>query len=112
MTTMMMTLKEPYIQVLEHLGDVQQRVDEALYQYTLREAQQQILALETQVQIWEKQYGCSYDLFSYRTATDAAYVRDLNAAPTTQMWEADLLTWEFYATELKEWRQRLATLTA
>lgn len=109
MATMMMTLKEPYVEVLEHLGDVQRRVDEALYQYALREAQQQILTLETQVQAWEKKYGCSYDLFAYRTATDTTYVRDLNIAPATQLWEADLLTWEFYATELKEWRQRLAT---
>lgn len=104
-------LNQPYAPVLEYLGDVQKHVDEALYHYTLQQAQQQILSLESQVQPWEEKYGCSYDLFAYRTAVDETYVHELNAHPETHMWEADLLTWEFYAAELKAWRQRLNTLT-
>ena len=34
----------------------------------------------------------------------------LNANPTTQLWEADLLKWEFYATELNEWYKRLQNI--
>ncbi len=104
-------LNQSYAQVLEHLGDVQKHVDEALYRYALQQAQQQILDLEGQVQQWEEKYGCSYDLFAYRTAVDETYVHELNAHPETCMWEADLIAWEFYATELKAWRQRLRTLT-
>ncbi len=104
-------LNQPYAHVLEHLGDVQKHVDEALYRYALQQAQQQILDLEGQVQQWEEKYGCSYDLFAYRTAVDETYVQELNAHPETHMWEADLITWEFYATELRAWRQRLSTLT-
>jgi hypothetical protein len=104
-------LNEPYAQVLEQLGDVQKHVDEALYRYAMQQAQQQILDLEGQVQRWEEKYGCSYDLFAYRTAVDETYVHELNTHSETQMWEADLITWEFYATELKAWRQRLNTLT-
>jgi hypothetical protein len=107
-----MKVKEPYREVLECLGDVQQQVDEAVHQYAVQQAQQQILDLEARVQEWEAKYGCSYDLFAYRTATDEDYVHQLNEAAQTQEWEADLFTWEFYATELKEWRQRLATLIA
>ena len=105
-------LNEPYAQVLEQLGDVQKHVDEALYRYAIEQVQHHILELETQVQVWENKYECSYDLFAYRTATDEAYVRALNGHTETQMWEADLITWEFYATELKAWRQQLSTLTA
>lgn len=105
-------LNEPYAQVLEQLGDVQQHVDEALYRYAVERTQQRVLELEAQVQVWEDKYECSYDLFAYRTATDENYVRDLNSHAETQMWEADLIAWEFYATELKAWRQRLSTLTA
>lgn len=104
-------LNEPYAHILEHLGDVQKHVDEALYRYALQQAQQQILDLEGQVQSWEEKYGCSYDLFAYRTTVDETYVQELNAHPETHMWEADSITWEFYATELKSWRQRLNTLT-
>ncbi len=105
-----LTVKEPYKEVLAHLGDVQQQVDEALRQYAVQQAQQQVLDLEARVQEWKAKYACSYDLFAYRTATDEDYVRQLNQAAQTQDWEADLFTWEFYATELREWRQRLATL--
>jgi hypothetical protein len=111
MTTATM-LQEPYMEVLARLGDVQQQVNEAVRQYALQQAQHQILDLETRVQSWEAKYGCSYDLFAYRTATDEDYVHALNAVAPTQEWEADLFTWEFYATELKEWRQRLAVLIA
>jgi hypothetical protein len=103
-------LNEPYAQVLEQLGNVQKHVDEALRRYAVEQAQQQILELEAQVQVWENKFGCSYDLFAYRTAVDEDYVHNLNLYIETQMWEADLITWEFYATELKAWRQRLNTL--
>ncbi len=52
--------------------------------------------------VWEEKYQCSYDLFAYRTATDDAFIDDLNADLATQQWEADLFAWEFYATELDE----------
>lgn len=103
-------LKEPYTHVLEHLGNIQQVVDEALRQYTLQKVQQQVLDLQERVRAWEEKYGCSYDLFAYRTSTDEGYVRQLDAASETRQWEADLFSWEFYAAELKEWRQRLHTI--
>jgi hypothetical protein len=100
-------LKESYTSVLEHLGDVQQVADEALHQYALQQAQQQVLALQEKVRGWEEKYGCSYDLFAYRTSTDEEYVQQLDADPQTREWEADLFSWEFYAAEHQEWRRRL-----
>ena len=79
--------------------------NETLCQYAVRKAQERIVQLQQKVQIWKDKYGCSYDLFTYRTATDAEYVEQLDADPETSQWEGDAITWEFYAAELAEWRR-------
>ena len=101
-------VKEEYAAILEPL---QESVDEALYRYALEKVQARILEIEQQVQKWEERYGCSYDLFAYRTATDEAYVKQLDANPATQQWEGDLISWGFDVEELREWRHRLQKLS-
>jgi hypothetical protein len=100
-------VKEEYAAILEPL---QESVDEALRRYALEVVQARILEMEQQVQAWEERYGCSYDLFAYRTATDEEYVKQLDTSPTTQQWEGDLISWEFDVGELREWRHRLQKL--
>ena len=75
--------------------------------FTIEEARTQISDLEQRLQKYEDKYGCSYDLFAYRTATDEDYIRELNAVLATQQWEGDLISWEFDTEELWEWRRRL-----
>ncbi len=104
-------LKEPYTRALKHLGDPQQVVDEALHQYVFQVAQRRILELQEKISAWEEKYGCSYDLFAYRTSTDETYVRELEANPETREWESDLFSWEFYDAELKEWKQLLRSIS-
>jgi hypothetical protein len=74
---------------------------------TIAEAGTQISDLEHRLQKYEDKYGCSYDLFAYRTATDEDYIRQLNAVQATQQWEGDLISWEFDTEKLREWRRRL-----
>ena len=68
------------------------------------------MEFEQQVQQWEEKYGCSYDLFAYRTGIDTEYVTQLDADISTQQWEGDLMTWEFDAEGLREWRRHLQKL--
>jgi len=100
-------VKEEYAAILEPL---QESVDEALRRYALEKVQTRILELEQVVQGWEEKYGCSYDLFAYRTATDEEYVKQLDSRPAAQQWEGDLISWEFDVKELREWRRRLQHL--
>ena len=103
-------IKEAYAQVLEPLDST---VDQLFQRLAVERTSRQIVDLQIKVQEWENKYQCNYDLFAYRTATDVAYVDELNVHPATQQWEADIITWEFYNTELGEWNQRLqAILTA
>jgi soluble cytochrome b562 len=98
-------VREDYAAILTPL---QESVDEALRRDALEKARAQVLELQQRLQGHEDKYGCSFDLFAYRTATDEGYVRRLDAAPVTQQWEGDLISWEFDVEELREWRRRLA----
>ncbi len=100
-------VKDTYAVILEPL---QASVDEALRRYALEKVQARLLEFERRTQTWEEKYGCSYDLFAYRTATDEVYVDSLDANPNTQQWEGDLITWEFDTEELRKWRRYLQTL--
>ena len=100
-------VKEEYAAILEPL---QESVDEALRRYAIEKAQNRVLELEQAVQEWEEKYGCGYDLFAYRAATDEGYVEQLDSTPVTQQWEGDSISWEFDARELREWRRRLKML--
>lgn len=100
-------VREDYATILAPL---QESVDEALRRYALEKARAQLMELEQRLQKHEDKYGCSYDLFAYRTATDEDYIRQLNAVRATQEWEGDLISWEFDTEELREWRRRLRNL--
>ncbi|MBE7467547.1 MAG: hypothetical protein HS114_00190 [Anaerolineales bacterium] len=100
-------IKEEYADILDPL---QESVDEALHRYALEKVQTRILELEQRAQDWEERYGCSYDLFAYRTATDEEYVKQLDASAATQQWEGDLISWEFDTEALREWRRHLQKL--
>ncbi len=102
-------LDEVYATILDPF---QASVEEAVQRYALLKAQARLWELEQNVQRWEDKYGCSYDLFAYRTATDADYVAQLDADRSTQEWEGDSITWEFDQEALREWRQRLQKLSS
>jgi len=101
-------VKEEYAAILD---PIQESVDEALRRYAIEKTRNRILEQEQRLQKWEEQYGCSHDLFAYRTATDEEYVKQLDADAATQQWEGDLISWEFDAEELREWRRRLQRLS-
>ncbi len=104
-------IKKQYSDIIGALGNLQETVDEALRKYAVEKATERILELRSKVQAWENKYGCSYELFAYRTATDEEYVNQLNASPQTAMWEGDMIAWEFYALELEEWYRRLQNIS-
>ncbi len=94
------------------LDPLQFSVEEAVQRYALIKAQAHLWKLAQNVQRWEDKYGCSYDLFAYRTATDADYVAQLDANPDTQEWEGDSIAWEFDQGALREWQQHLQKLSS
>ncbi len=71
---MQVQLNEVYATILEPF---QASVEEAVRRYALEKAHARLWELEQTIQRWEDKYGCGYDLFAYRTATDAAYVAQL-----------------------------------
>lgn len=100
-------IKEAYADVLEPLGP---SVEEVVRRLAINRANERLIELQRRVAGWQDKYQCSYELFAYRTATDEAYVAELNRQLATQQWEADAAAWEFYATELAEWQKRLQNI--
>ncbi len=105
-------VKSSYIAVLERLGDVQAGVEEAIRRYTVEEIQRRIDELRARIREWEEKYGCDYETFAFRTATDEDYVARLNSQSETQQWEADLFSWEYDLQELREWEQQLQSISS
>ncbi|MDM8521244.1 hypothetical protein QUF64_14455 [Anaerolineales bacterium HSG6] len=109
MTIEMMTVpvNKEYIYLFEQL---QVNIEEALRYYAFERVQKKLLQAEKRTQRWEEKYGCSYDLFAYRTATDMAYVEQLETESDKMDWEGDLMMWEVDALELNKWRNHLQKL--
>jgi hypothetical protein len=102
--TVAVQIKDAYAYVLDPL---EQTIDTAARELAAERASRAIAELQNQLSPWENKYGCSYELFAYRTATDEAFVRELDENSATNQWEGDLIVWEFYAKELDEWIKRL-----
>jgi len=103
-------IKNAYSEVFRNLGDIQYAVDSALRHYAIEKINEKIAELRLKIGIWEDKYGCTYDIFSYRTATDEEYVRELNRNPSTVMWEGDIIMWEFQSGELSKWYRCLQNI--
>jgi hypothetical protein len=100
-------IRDAYLEVFKPFGEIQAVVDSALRRYAIEKANEKIAELRGKVKVWEDKYGCTYEVFAYRTATDEDYVRELNKDFQTAMWEGDSIVWEFEAKELAKWYQRL-----
>lgn len=104
---MTVQVKEIYSKVYEALNE---DIDDVLRHHAIEQLEQRILEASQNIQHWEEKYGCDYETFTYRTATDEAYVRQLNAKVEAQMWEGDLISWEFEMRELETWQSHLQQL--
>jgi hypothetical protein len=104
---MTVQVKEIYSKVYEALKE---DIDDVLREHAIEQLEQRIVETSQNIQLWEEKYGCDYETFLYRTATNEAYVRQLNVNVETQMWEGDLISWEFEMRELEAWQSHLHQL--
>ncbi len=98
-----------YTDILAELGDVDNEVNEAVRRYAWERAGERIVNLQRKIRAFEKQYGMPYELFYARITTDEEFVSRLRAEHP--LWERDFHEWEFYVEELREWLNRLETLS-
>ncbi len=104
---MIFHVKEIYAEVYEAL---QEDMDDVLRDHALKQVERRLAAARQQVAQWEAKYGCDYETFAERTATDEAYVQQLNRQVDSQMWEGDLIEWEADAEVLAEWQSHYQKL--
>jgi len=97
-----------YIDVLNALGNVTERVDEAIRRYTVEQIASEITRYRREAAQFEVAYGMVYEVFCDKIAAEEGFTQ--NIRKEHPLWEADLNAWEFYATGLKRRLEQLENI--
>ena len=103
MSTIM--IKESYVDTLRLFGRVDELLDEAVEQYLIDRIVKRIKRARDEAQAFEKLYGMDYATFAERVQLDADYYNQVNQ--NNPLWEQDMLTWEYWDAEAREWTEKL-----
>lgn len=103
------TVPDKYARILEPLGDLQHAVDEALRRYTVEQVTAKIAELRQRDRTWQAKYGCDYETFAERMASDEAFLAHVEQT-ISKTWELDLAEWEFCHKGAQDWTQHLQTI--
>jgi len=98
-------IKESYMNTLRLFGKVDELLDEAVEQYLIDRVVGRIKRARSEVQAFEKLYGTNYATFAERVQLDADYYNQVNQ--NNPLWEQDMLTWEYWDAEAREWTEKL-----
>lgn len=102
------TIRESYIDTLRLFGEVNELLDEAVEQYLIDRIIERIKRAREEIQAFEKLYGMDYATFAERIQLDADYYNQVNQS--NPLWEQDMLTWEYWDAEAREWAERLNSI--
>jgi len=102
-------VQDKYVRVLEPLGDLQGAVDVALQRYAIEQITAKIAELRQRDQAWQAKYGCDYDTFVQRIASDEGFVAHVEET-ISKTWELDLAEWEFCHKGVKDWTRHLQAI--
>jgi hypothetical protein len=102
-------VQDKYVRVLEPLGDLQGAVDVALQRYAIEQITAKIAELRQRDQAWQAKYGCDYDTFVQRSASDEGFVAHVEET-ISKTWELDLAEWEFCHKGVKDWTRHLQAI--
>jgi hypothetical protein len=98
-------IKESYVNTLRLFGEVDELLDEAVEQYLIDRIVERIKRARAEVQAFEKLYGTDYATFAERVQLDEDYYNQVNK--NNLLWEQDMLTWEYWDAETREWTEKL-----
>lgn len=104
--TVKVAVSERYVKVLAPLGELERVVNLALQRYAIVRIADRIAELRQRDQDLQAKYGCDYETFIKRTASDEEFVREVEAT-ISKTWELDLAEWEFCHKGIEDWAQRL-----
>jgi len=106
MSVVTVAVEGELISALEPFGDIRETVNQAMRHYALGKIADKIAALRAEDRAWQEKYGCSYEEFVRRMASD----RDFHAYVEQHInkdWEGDLVHWEFCHKGVNDWLRRL-----
>jgi hypothetical protein len=98
-------IKESYMNTLRLFGEVDELLDEAVEQYLIARVVERIKRAKGEAQAFEKLYGMDYAAFAERVQLDVDYYNQVNQS--NPLWEQDMLAWEYWDAEAREWTEKL-----
>lgn len=107
--TVKVAVSERYVEILSPLGELGEIVDSALQRYAIDRIANRIADLRRRDRGFQTKYGCDYETFIERTASDEEFVRKVEAT-ISKTWELDLAEWEFCHKGIEDWTKRLETI--
>ena len=104
--TVTVAIPERYVRTLAPLGELEKMVNLALQRYAVEQITTRITELRQRDRDFQAKYGCDYETFVERTASDEKFVWEIEVT-ISKTWELDLAEWEFCHKGIEDWTQRL-----
>jgi len=99
-------LAERYLSTLRVFGKIDELVNQAVERYLIDRIAERIRLARSKVVEYERAYdGQNYAVFSRRVQLDEDYYNQVRQA--NPLWEQDMLVWEYWDQEAREWTNRL-----
>jgi len=89
------------LEPLKIFGSIDKLIDEAIEEYLIAKVVERIRMIRQQVSKYKEQYKLEYTDFKKNMQTNQAFYERLDTA--NPLWEQDILEWEYWVEELKDW---------
>jgi len=99
------TVNIEYLETLKIFGNVDKLIDEAVEAYLIAKVVERIKMIHQKVNKYEEQYNLKYPDFRENMQTNQDFYEKIDK--TNPLWEQDVLEWEYWVEELKDWTTKL-----
>lgn len=102
-------VKDEYADVLSQFGDLEVTANLAMKKYVVEQITLKIEELRQKEREFQTKYSLDYSAFKTKVEEDISFLQSLEAKGN-QLWEIDLLDWEFCHEGVKDWINTLQTI--
>ncbi len=99
------TVNTEYLETLKIFGSVDKLIEEAVEEYLIAKVVERIKMSRQKVSKYEEQYNLKYADFRENMQTNQVFYEMIDKS--NPLWEQDILEWEYWVEELKDWTTKL-----
>ncbi len=99
------TINTEYLETLKAFGSLDKLIDEAIEEYLITKVVERIKMIRKRMSKYEERYNLKYADFKENMQIDQVFYERMDKA--NPLWEQDILEWEYWVEELKDWTTKL-----